>query len=242
MPILDASSRSSAARGRIAVREVEPQAERLDADCQLECRGEPIALPRFYRAKEMVFLEGEPADFAYQVIEGAVRLLRTTADGRRQLVGFACKGEWLAVGSGPSYSHTAETLTDSRLRAMSRAEMDRRMRNDRVFLSNMMDIAASKLHEAEEQMILLGQRSALQKVAAFLVTIARRLDCRGEELYLPMDRADVADYLGLTIETVSRKFTQLKTSGVIALSAPSRVRICHPRALKAIAEGEGALH
>lgn len=203
---------------------------------------EPVVLPRLYRAKEMIFLEGEPLEFVYRVVEGVVRLLRTTPDGRRQIVGFACPGEWIAIGSGVSYAHTAEALVDCRLRPMSRAEIDRRMREDRAFLNEMLEVAASRLHQAEEQMILLGQRSALEKVAAFLVTLARRLEQRDGEMVLPMDRADIADYLGLTIETVSRKFTQLKNSGVIALPTPSRVRICDGWALEAISDGAETVH
>ena len=222
----------------IPPRALDRQSQRLGRPAPCE----PRALARSYRAKEMVFLEGEPSTFAYQVVEGAVRLLRNTPDGRRQLVGFACKGEWLAVGSGATYSHTAETLTDSRLRAISRSEMRRRMCEEPSFLNQMMDVAAGKLHQAEEQMILLGQRSALQKLAAFLVAIARRLDCAGDEIRLPMDRADVADYLGLTIETVSRKFTQLKTEGIIALPSPSRVLVRNVWGLEAIAQGEATIH
>jgi CRP-like cAMP-binding protein len=194
-------------------------------------------LPRLFRAKEMVFLEGEPADYAYRVVEGAVRLLRTTPDGRRQLVGFACRGDWLAVGAGESYSHTAEALVDSRLAPLSRSEYARRMVEDRGFLDEMLETAAAKLRQAEEQMILLGQRSALEKVASFLASFAERLGDAGE-IRLPMDRTDIADYLGLTIETVSRKFTQLKLAGVIALPTPSRVRVRDAGALGRIATGE----
>lgn len=230
-----------------ALAQPQPQARNVDprgsrAALTLLRSDRPQASPRRYQAKEMIFLEGEPLNFAYQVVEGAVRLLRTTPDGRRQLVGYACPGEWIAIGSGAAYSHTAEALVDSRLRAMSRAEMDRRMRDDRAFLNEMLDVAASRLQQAEEQMILLGQRSALEKVASFLLTLGRRLKVDGEEMVLPLDRADIADYLGLTIETVSRKFTQLKTSGLIALPTPSRVRICDRCALEAVADGDVTVH
>lgn len=195
------------------------------------------AASRAFAAKEMVFLEGDPADRAYQVIEGAVRLQRITPDGRRQLVGFACPGDWIAIGAGDRYSHTAEALVDSRLRPLSSAEFERKMREDRAFLGEMMQTAAEKLRQAEEQMILLGQRSAVEKVAAFLLSFARRLGEDVHEIRLPMDRSDIADYLGLTIETVSRKFTQLKTTGVIALPCPSCVLIRDRDALETIAEG-----
>jgi len=218
-----------------------PAAVRAASDAP-SATGELEILPRLYRGKEMVYLEDEPADFAYLVVEGAVRLHRTTPDGRRQLVGFAGPGDWLAVGAGEAYSHTAEALVESRLKPLSRAEFDRRMREDRGFLNEMMKTAASKLREAEEQMILLGQRSALEKVAAFLVGFARRRGvCGRGEFRLPMDRADIADYLGLTIETVSRKFTQLKVAGLIGLPTPSWVRIRDMSALERIAFEAGAL-
>jgi CRP/FNR family transcriptional regulator len=157
-------------------------------------------------------------------------------------VGFACPGEWIAIGSGSVHTHTAEALVDSLLRPMSRAERDRRMRQEPEFLSEMLEVAAGKLQEAEEQMVLLGQRSALEKVASFLVTFARRLQPDGDGVRLPMDRADIADYLGLTIETVSRKFTQLKHAGVIALATPSCVRVCDPWTLQAVADGDRTIH
>jgi CRP-like cAMP-binding protein len=202
----------------------------------------PEALPRLFRGKEMVFLEGEPADYFYLVVEGAVRLLRTTPDGRRQLVGFACPGDWLAIGTGDTYSHTAEALCDSRLKPLSRAEFDRRMREDRSFVTQMMEVGAATLRQAEELLILLGQRSALEKVASFLLSYSRRVGVRSGEIRLPMDRTDIADYLGLTIETVSRKFTQLKRSGVIALPTPACVRIRDEGALEEIASGEEVFH
>lgn len=199
-------------------------------------------LPRLFRAKEMVFLEGEPAKFIYLVTEGTVRLLRTTPDGRRQLVGFACPGDWLAVGTGETYSHTAEALRDSRLKPMSRAEFDRRMSDDRSFVAQMMEVGAATLRQAEELLILLGQRSALEKVASFLLSYASRVGADDGEIRLPMDRTDIADYLGLTIETVSRKFTQLKRAGVIALPTPSCVRIRDEEALQDIAGGAETMH
>lgn len=199
-------------------------------------------LPRLFRSKEMIFLEGEPAAFIYLVTEGAVRLLRTTPDGRRQLVGFACPGDWLAVGCGETYSHTAEALRDSRLRPLSRAEFSRRMQSDPAFVAQMMEAGAATLRQAEELLILLGQRSALEKVASFLLGYARRTESVDAEMRLPMDRTDIADYLGLTIETVSRKFTQLKRAGVIALPTPACVLIRDEGALEGIAGGEETIH
>jgi CRP/FNR family transcriptional regulator len=178
----------------------------------------------------------------YLVTEGAVRLLRTTPDGRRQLVGFACPGDWLAVGTGETYSHTAEALRDSRLKPLSRAEFARRMQEDKTFVAQMMEVGAATLRQAEELLILLGQRSALEKVASFLLSYARRAGSVDGEVRLPMDRTDIADYLGLTIETVSRKFTQLKRAGVIALPTPACVRIRDEDALEDIAGGAETMH
>jgi CRP-like cAMP-binding protein len=202
----------------------------------------PEALPRLFRAKEMVFLEGEPAKFVYRVVDGAVRLLRTTPDGRRQVIGFACPGDWLALGTGSTYAHTAEALVDCRLKPMSRSDVDRRMREDRGFVQEMMDVSAETLRQAEELLILLGQRSALEKVASFILSFGRRMSEDLAEIRLPMDRTDIADYLGLTIETVSRKFTQLKTIGVIALPSPSCVHVRNEDILEAIAAGEESIH
>ncbi len=223
---------------------VRPTLVRTRAAAPMARRTPPTveALPRLFRGKEMIFLEGEPAKFIYQVSEGTVRLLRTTPDGRRQLVGFACPGDWLAIGCGETYAHTAEALCDSRLRSMSRAEFARRMQEGTDFITRMMEAGAATLRQSEELLILLGQRSALEKVASFLLSYARRVGAVHGEFRLPMDRTDIADYLGLTIETVSRKFTQLKRAGVIALPTPACVRIRNEEELEGIAGGAETMH
>jgi CRP-like cAMP-binding protein len=192
---------------------------------------------RSVQAGGVIYLEGDPARFVYQVVEGAVRRHRTTADGRRQLVGFGLPGEWLGVGTGPTYAHTAEAIAPSRLSPLSRADMLRRMSEDRDFLADMLDATARQLRRAEDQMVLLGQGSAVERVAAFLHSVAIPLSGPDGEIHLPMDRSDIADFLGLTVETVSRKLTLLKSMGVIALITPSRLVIKNEPALRATAEG-----
>lgn len=185
---------------------------------------------------ETLFFDGDDAVHFFEIVSGTVRCCRLTADGRRQIYRFAGAGDMLGLGGEAVHTYSAEAVTDVVVRRHRLASLDAAMAGDgrlreRVFGALREELAAVRL-----QMVLLGQMSAAERVASFLIALAARAADPTASIHLPMTRADIADYLGLTIETVSRKINELKRLGVIDLATPTEVRIAEPGRLEAIAE------
>ena len=185
---------------------------------------------------ETLFFEGDAAEFFFEIIVGTVRCCGLTQDGRRQIYRFAAEGEMLGLGGEESYSFSAEAVTEVVVRRHRLASLDAAMARDEGLRRRVLQALRDELAAVRTQIVLLGQMSAAEKVASFLLTLSRRLDDRDACIYLPMTRADIADYLGLTIETVSRKIHEFRRLGVIDLIAPTRLRIVDLDRMGAIAE------
>jgi CRP-like cAMP-binding protein len=175
-----------------------------------------------------VFGEGEPAEQVYKVVHGGVRGFRVLADGRRQICEFYLPGDLFGIEPDGEHHMTAEALGDTILVAARRSALgdDR----DADAARRLFGLAMAQLHREREHALTLGRRSASERVAWFLIDIAERLGT-GDHLDLPMSRQDIADYLGLTIETVSRTLTQLQGSGLISLAGCRSVSLCKRGAL-----------
>jgi CRP/FNR family nitrogen fixation transcriptional regulator len=161
-----------------------------------------------------VFGEGEPASHVYKVVRGGVRGFRTLSDGRRQICDFYLPGDVFGIEPGSEYRITAEALTDSLLVAARRGAL---RPDDGATARDLWALAMSELRRSQDHALTLGRRSASERVASFLVEMADRIG-DGLSVDLPMSRQDMADYLGLTIETVSRALTHLQVSNLIALT------------------------
>jgi CRP/FNR family transcriptional regulator, nitrogen fixation regulation protein len=175
-----------------------------------------------------VFGEGEPADHVYKVVRGAVRGFRVLSDGRRQICDFYLPGDIFGIERGAEHRITAEALTDSILVVARRSALAHE--NDGATARSLWDLAMIELGRSQDHALTLGRRSAGERVASFLVDMAERIG-DGEHVELPMSRQDMADYLGLTIETVSRTLTQLQSSGMITLAGCRSIDLRKPRAL-----------
>ena len=190
-------------------------------------------------AKEVLYCQDEPGDHVYEVIEGVLKLYMLTADGRLQITGFAYPGQILALDAGPTYTTTAEAVTKARVCQYPRAKFERVIDAYPKFARQLFAIVAQDLTAARSQMLLLGRKSATEKVASFLLDLAERNDARGEDptrIDLPMPRGDIGDYLGLSLETVSRTITQLRQLGVLDLRQHRTVAICDMDRLNDLAE------
>lgn len=175
---------------------------------------------RLARGEEL-FAEGDAAEFFYKVIVGSIRSAKLLSDGRRQIDAFHLAGDIFGLEAGPEHRFTAEALEDTTVLAFRRSRLAELTSGDAAFAEEVMTAMMSSLERAQEHMLTLGRKTALEKIASFLLDMADRLG-GGGHVDLPMQRADIADHLGLTIETVSRTLTQLARDGLIGLTAGSR--------------------
>ena len=167
-----------------------------------------------YKRGTEIFGEAEPADYIYQVIEGAVRSHKLLSDGRRQIGAFHLVGDIFGLENGDFHRFTAEAIVDTTVRLMKRESLDRVAKTDFAIVRSLLNMTTDNLQHAENHMLLLGRKTSLERVAAFLLEMDRRLLAAGV-MALPMCRRDIADYLGLTLETVSRALSELHKKGYL---------------------------
>lgn len=190
---------------------------------------------------QRLFGESEPADNCYSVVSGAVRTTRLMPDGRRQVINFVTPGEYFGFTKSATHSCTAEAMTDTAVAAYSRASVEALLDGGRGFGRQLLILFWRELLAAQQHLLLLGRKTAKERVASFLVILMERraghLAAEPPQFDLFMSRTDIADYLGLTIETVSRALTQLRCQQLIALTSATRVVVLQPTALKRLSEG-----
>ena len=197
-----------------------------------------ISVTRRYGAGETIIHEGSAAISGYNLISGHVKLYKLLSDGRRQITGFLVPGDFVGIASGELYGCSAEAIDDAVLCGFPRTGLDKLMQQFPGLLQRMLSIASDELMQAQEHALLLGRKTAAERVSTFLLSLARRHgDCaRGDNggllVPLPMTRGDIADYLGLTTETVSRVLSELKRGNIIRLPNRSSVEIVSAEALE----------
>lgn len=187
-------------------------------------------------AHDILFETGTPTDHVYTVISGALKLYQNLPDGQRQIVGFPYPGDFLGLGTHPEHDFTAEALTETTLCRSSRHDFAQLQAGLPELERGVLQKACETLYSARTHMTQLGCRNALQRIAGFLLYLAQRHDqgsCR--ILRLPMTRADIADYLGLTVETVSRSFSALRQRKLIKVDAVGNIHLLAPEHLEALA-------
>ena len=166
-----------------------------------------------------IFGQAEPAEYIYQVIEGAVRSHKLLSDGRRQIGAFHLPGDIFGFENGEFHRFTAEAIVDTILRLVNRQSLEREAKNDPAIVRNLLNMTTANLQHVENHLLLLGRQSARERVAAFLLEMNGRLTSAGV-MVLPMTRRDIADYLGLTLETVSRALSAYKRKGYLKVAGP----------------------
>jgi CRP/FNR family nitrogen fixation transcriptional regulator len=179
---------------------------------------------------EEIFGEGEASRYVYRVISGAVRTYRVLSDGRRQIVEFHTAGDVFGLDGDRSHDLSAEAVRETTLQVMRRDLFLQEQGSETAI-----QVLLEKFHRAQAHMLLLGRHTACERVAAFLLDFRKRAG-GANAIDLPMSRQDIADYLGLTIETVSRTFTQLQAAHQIDLVSCRRVILRNPDALARICE------
>jgi len=190
-----------------------------------------VGVAKSFGRDQAIYAEGDAADFVYKVISGAVRTFRVLADGRRQISDFYLPGDVFGVELDGERRSGAEAICETVLLVARRSAVA----EDPAQGQRLWRHALRQLRRSQDQALTLGRRSASERVASFLLDLAQRLGS-GDELELPMSRQDMADYLGLTIETVSRTVTQMQGGGLIRLAGCRRVQLTRPAALTELCE------
>ncbi|MFI4998313.1 MAG: helix-turn-helix domain-containing protein [Reyranellales bacterium] len=192
----------------------------------------PAAGSRRLVKGEELFAEGDTADCFFKVTSGTIRTYKLLSDGRRQIDAFHLLGDIFGLETGSEYRFSAEAVDDATVTAIRRCRFDKLSHEDPALGDQLMSSMMRSLERAHDHMLLLGRKTAQEKIATFLLDMAKRIS-REDCFDLPMQRSDIADHLGLTIETVSRTLTQLARDGIIKLAATSRsVVLCDKAALR----------
>lgn len=187
-----------------------------------------------------LFDEDQPARHIFNVTAGAMKVYKLLPDGRRQITGFLFAGDFLGLASGEVYAYSAEAVTHASLCRFSRQALEELLARFPKLEKRLLGMASHELAAAQEQMLLLGRKTAKEKIVSFLLTLSERAIRRGQPgdpVAVPMSRNDIGDYLGLTTETVSRTFTELKRAGLVTLLSGGKVQLSDPAALAELAEG-----
>lgn len=212
----------------------------------LECPIAPLACntPKATEARlksgRYLYFEGDEVEWLYQVTSGVVRLSRLLADGRRQVIAFGYPGDIIGFPSGGVHHTDCESLTDARLQPFRRAHLESGEGDPKLHCA-LLQAALREISAMQDHFMMLGRKSATEKLASFLCVLEERV---GEDLgmyrevTLPMSRSDIADFLGLTTETVSRTFTQLRKSKIIAIENNHTIIIQKPTALLSLSLGD----
>jgi CRP/FNR family transcriptional regulator len=184
--------------------------------------------------------EGEKADCFFNVTAGSAKLFKLLPDGRRQITGFVGPGHFLGLAVSDTYAFSAETIEPIRYCRFQRTKLRVLLDEFPLMEKRLLEVAANELVAAQEQMLLLGRKTARERLASFLLLQSRQgVPCGHPQAQfnLPMTRSDIADYLGLTIGTVSRTLTKLRSERIIDLAAQSRILVCDRVALEGLAGG-----
>jgi len=202
-----------------------------------------IIMGRHVETGGTVIREGDPARDLFNVVRGTVKLYKLLPDGRRQVTGFLFPGDFLGIALNDIYAYTAEAIEPLQLCRFPRQKLEDLLVELPKLERRLLGEAAHELAVAQDQMLLLGRKTAKERVASFLVSLSRRAVKRrrpASPLEIPMSRTDMGDFLGLTTETVSRTLTQLRQSKLIAASGRSGIAILDSDGLSALVDGESS--
>ena len=191
----------------------------------MQLMGALISYPR----NAEIFGENEPADYVYRVVNGTVRTYKILSDGRRQVGGFYLPGDIFGLQFADEHVFSAEAITDTRVLVVKRSALTALAGRDAAVSKELFQLTSRELRRMQDRILLLV-KSAQERVASFLLEMAERV-CANNIVELPMSRQDIADYLGLTIETVSRTLTGLETAAAIEVPSSRRIVLRNRSAL-----------
>jgi CRP/FNR family transcriptional regulator len=198
-----------------------------------------ITSSAFLRPKQVLFVEREPAACHYTIISGVLSISKFVSDGRRQIIGFLFPGDFVGIAVHDRYSCTAQAVTSAELCRIPHEPFMALASEFPELKHRLLEVVSNELGEAQCHMLMLGRKNAEERLASFLLDLSRRAPLRGEAdnpVELPMTRGDISDYLGLTLETVSRTFGAMRDRGLIAFNDTRMVRLTAMEQLQALVE------
>lgn len=196
---------------------------------------EQIGARRSFVANDEIYAEGDTSDSWYRVVSGSVRICKLMADGRRHVAEFCFAGDCFGLDTSVERTYAAEAVDEVVVVRYPRRPTERLIDENPRLARRLCDMTLRDLAHAQSRLLLLGRMTAAERVASFLLELRERRDA-GRLLDVPMSRGDIADYLGLTIETVCRVLSAFKRDGVIALPSAHRIELCDRGALAALCE------
>jgi CRP/FNR family transcriptional regulator len=207
-----------------------------DLDASELCALDVLAREAVFETRETLFMEDDRRTHVYNVRSGAARLYKLLPDGRRQIVAFALAGDFLGLSAGDTYGFSVDALEPLEACRFDRPALEDYITSHPAMRDKLQALALQELERAREQMLLLGRRDAEERIACFVLSLRdrfARINGAKQGVPLPMTRQDMADYLGLTIETVSRTVTRLSKERLLMV-VPGGLRILDEPRLKAI--------
>ena len=207
---------------------IAPPAASHELTDALEMMGAPMSFAR----NSEIYGENEPAEYLYKLVSGTVRTSKILNDGRRQIGEFYMAGDIFGLEMGNDHSFSAEAITEAKVIVVKRSAVEALATRDNDVARQLWATTGRELQRMQEHILLLI-KTAQERVAGFLLEMAERIKST-TEVELPMSRQDIADYLGLTIETVSRTLTILENNSAIALPSSRRIVLCNRAALRRV--------
>jgi CRP/FNR family transcriptional regulator len=194
--------------------------------------------------KHVLFDEGDRAGHVFTLVQGTAKLTRLLPDGREQVLGFRFAGDVLGYTGAARYPFAAQLLTPAHVCRLERRRLDALLQRYPALERRLLDLCVQELAATQDQLVTVGRRTAEARVAAFLLSLAeagRRRNQLGAVLDMPMTRSDIADFLGLTLETVSRTLTAFRRRGWVREPAHARVELLRREALTELTDGSAAI-
>ncbi len=208
---------------------------------KLEQEGESFSLSEC----DLLVREGQPGDENFTVVEGTLMLYKSLPGGRRQVVGFRFPGELVTLRRcGSTWPVSVSAITPCNVNRLPCQAFQDLVESDRDVCQTLLDLASDEIAARQEQLLTVGRKNTVERIAAFILEIwhrTQRWPAQNDEVLLPMNRAAIADYLGLKTETVSRAFARLVHEDILALPRPSHVVLLDRPALEGLAEGRRSL-
>ncbi len=194
-----------------------------------------ISFQKNFSNKENIFLQNDPSTYLYNITEGNVKIYQLLDDGRIQIIGFLYPGDFFGSYKNNKYNYCAESVGDLKTCVFDQKILDKYLDENPVLAKELLHKTSFELTLAQDRLMVLGKLNAIERIAKFFLNISKqreRIGWQNNPISLPMTRQDIADYLGLTIETVSREITNLKASNVIKIITSKQIYLSDIKVLE----------